>query len=88
MSELSDMIDRQIGEIERLRELHAETLIEHSQERDRWAEHLKRYQNALEEVLDELQLRDELHALQAIILLALHRDALDAQVRAAIRESK
>jgi hypothetical protein len=40
MSEVSDVIDNLTGELERFREMHAETLIEHAKERDRWAAQL------------------------------------------------
>ncbi len=40
VSELTEVIDNLTGELERFREMHAETLIEHAKERDRWAAQL------------------------------------------------
>lgn len=42
MSELTDVIDNLTAELERFREMHAETLIEHAKERDRWAAEMQK----------------------------------------------
>ena len=44
MSELTEVIDNLTAELERFREMYAETLIEHSKERDRWAARIRELQ--------------------------------------------
>jgi hypothetical protein len=53
VSELTDVIDSLTGELERFRNLHAETLIEHAAERDRWATRVRKLEAALQEIVAE-----------------------------------
>lgn len=46
MSELSKVIDNLTEELERFREMHAETLIEHAKERDRWAARIRELESS------------------------------------------
>ena len=46
MSELTDIIDNLTAELERFREMHAETLVEHAKERDRWAARIRELESS------------------------------------------
>jgi hypothetical protein len=49
VSDLSEVVDSLTGELERFRDMHAETLIEHTKERDRWAYRIRELEAALDD---------------------------------------